>query len=91
MGGIDAWQRAGQSGLSPHLLTQICNQMPGSRLQPLCKTLMLLLNLTVILQLSHLFSPIVMKPFSLSWQGIKALKNLLALGLVSGHNTPHFS
>lgn len=89
-GGIDAWQRAGQSGLSPHLLTQACGQTPGSRLQPPSKALMLLLNLTVVLQFSHLFSPIVMKPFSLSWQGIKGLKNLMALELVSSHNMPHF-
>lgn len=89
--GIDAWQRAGHSGLSPHLRMQACGPTPGSRLQPLCNALMLLLNLTVALQFPHLFSPIAMKPFfSLSWQGRKGLKNLLALELVSGHNTPHF-
>lgn len=80
-GGIDAWQRAGHSGLSPHLLTQqACGQTLGSRLQPLRKALMLLLTLTVVLQFSHLFSPIDIKtllpPFLARYKGSEELTGI---------------
>lgn len=75
-GGIDAWQRAEQSGLSPCLLMQTCGQTPGSRLQPLCKARMLLLNLTVVLQVSHLFPycyETLLLPFLARYKGSEEL------------------